>query len=410
MSLFVDTPSVGENAFIKHKPEMLNGIYNTTDIFPYWVADMDFQVAKPISDELNRLVERGVYSYEFQEKSIFTALANWYKTRHNLDLDESKFIQVPGVLSGLALLIRQYSEKGDAVLIHTPAYHQFSTLISKADRKVVKSELKTDGFSYTIDFEDYENKIIKENIKVIIFCNPHNPTGRVWTKQELARLIEISARHNVLIISDEIHSDIIYSGNTFTSLTSFDYDNVIALIGSPAKTFGMHSISNGYVYTNNSNYHTEIHNLVSAMYLDHGNALSANATLAAFTQGEQWLDGMLQYLQQTNQWISDFLSENAPEIKMYKPEGTYQIWFDFSGLNLSEEQLKTLIFKQAKMGLTPGRWFGADNYNLMRMNIATSRDNIITSFSLLKDALNNLNKDDIAISKKCVKNNVGSCC
>lgn len=387
MTAFNSTSSYGENAFIKSKPQMLQNIYNTTDVFPYWVADMDFQIAEPITHELNRLVERGVYSYEFHEQAVFEALSKWYAKRHGLNLSSDKFVQVPGVLSGIALLLRQFTNEGDGVLIHTPAYHQFSNLVNKAGREVVKSPLVNDGQSYQIDFEGMERQIVDHKVKTMIFCNPHNPTGRVWTAQEIEQVVEIAKRHDVLIISDEIHSDIIFEGHTFTSLTSFDYDKVITLIGSPAKTFGMHSISNGYVYTNNEALFEAFKANVAAMYLGHGNALTTFATIAAFEKGEEWLDGMLVYLQETVKWITEFAEKRIPQLKVFQPQGTYQVWFDFSSLGFSKEKLKNIVFELAGMGLTPGGWFGAESYHFMRMNIATSRDNIEKSFEALANAI-----------------------
>lgn len=389
MTAFKSTSNYGDNAFIKSKPQMLMNMYNTTDVFPYWVADMDFQIAEPITQELNRLVERGVYSYEFHEQAVFEALSKWYAKRHGLNLSADKFVQVPGVLSGIALLLRQFTNEGDGVLIHTPAYHQFSNLVNKAGREVVKSPLVNDGQSYQIDFEGMEQQIVDHKVKTMIFCNPHNPTGRVWTAQEIEQVVELAKRHDVLIISDEIHSDIIFEGHTFTSLTSFDYDKVITLIGSPAKTFGMHSISNGYVYTNNEALFEAFKTNVAAMYLDHGNALTTFATIAAFEKGEEWLDGMLVYLQETVKWITEFAEKRIPQLKVFQPQGTYQVWFDFSALGFSKEKLKNTVFEQAGMGLTPGGWFGAESYHFMRMNIATSRDNIEKSFEALANAIDN---------------------
>lgn len=389
MTAFKSASNYGDNAFIKRKPQMLMNMYNTTDVFPYWVADMDFQIAEPITQELNRLVERGVYSYEFHEQAVFEALSKWYAKRHGLNLSADKFVQVPGVLSGIALLLRQFTNEGDGVLIHTPAYHQFSNLVNKAGREVVKSPLVNDGQSYQIDFEGMEQQIVDHQVKTMIFCNPHNPTGRVWTAQEIEQVVEIAKRHDVLIISDEIHSDIIFEGHTFTSLTSFDYDKVMTLIGSPAKTFGMHSISNGYVYTNNEALFEAFKANVAAMYLDHGNALTTFATIAAFEKGEEWLEGMLVYLQETVKWITEFAEKRIPQLKVFQPQGTYQVWFDFSALGFSKEKLKNTVFEQAGMGLTPGGWFGAESYHFMRMNIATSRDNIEKSFEALANAIDN---------------------
>ncbi|CAH6782220.1 Aspartate aminotransferase [Vibrio chagasii] len=341
---------------------------------------------------------------------MFEALSNWYAKRHGLNLSVDKFVQVPGVLSGIALLLRQFTNEGDGVLIHTPTYHQFSNLVNKASREVVKSPLVNDGQSYQIDFEGMEQQIVDHQVKTMIFCNPHNPTGRVWTAQEIEQVVDIAKRHDVLIISDEIHSDIIFEGHTFTSLTSFDYDKVITLIGSPAKTFGMHSISNGYVYTNNNELFEAFKANVEAMYLDHGNALTTFATIAAFEKGEAWLDGMLVYLQDTVKWITEFAEQRIPQLKVFQPQGTYQVWFDFSELGFSEEELKNVVFEQAKMGLTPGGWFGAESPHFMRMNIATSRNNIEQSFTALAYVIDGFERGAVVNSNCCDKGNSKSCC
>ena len=401
MTDFNNDTTYAENTFIKSNPEMLNNFYNSIDVFPYWVADMDFQVASSITEELNRLVKRGVYSYEFNQKAVFSAISNWYNQRHQLTLSADNFVQVPGVLSGIAMLIQEFTDKGDAVLIHTPAYHQFANLINKAERQVVTSELIQVDNEYQIDFEATEQHIKTNKIKAMIFCNPHNPTGRVWRKNELQRLVEMARRYNVLIISDEIHADIIFEGNEFTSLTRLSYDNVLTLIGSPAKTFGLHSISNGYIYSDNARLLGAIKKQVSAMYLDHGNAFSTFATIAAFEKGADWLDGLLDYLQGTVKAITDFTAEFIPQLKVFQPQGTYQVWFDFSALNFSEEQLKTIVFQQAKMGLTPGSWFDAESSQFMRMNIATSREQIICSFKLLAQSIIDFDKSAMQKNSGC---------
>ena len=371
MSVFDNKIAPNNDMFIKHDSGMLKNIYGTEEIKPYWVADMDFAVAAPITEELKRLVERGVYSYEFNSQGVYSALVEWNKKRHNLSLKSDSFVQVSGVLTGVSLLIREFSEPGDGVLIQNPAYHQFPQMISSAGRKVVKNPLVVEDGKYKIDFDDFEQKLKTENVKIVLLCNPHNPTGRVWTREELSKLIEIAEKYQTLIISDEIHSDIILGDNSFNSLASFDYEKSIVLLGSPAKTFGMHSISNGYIYTENDALFQQIKGVVSSMHLGHGNALTTFATIAAYKHGEQWLDELLVYLENTVNWVKAFIREEMPSVKMFRPEGTYQIWFDFSELGLTDDDLKALVFQKAGMGLTPGAWFGATDGGQMRMNIAS---------------------------------------
>ncbi|KEI69510.1 aspartate aminotransferase [Endozoicomonas elysicola] len=372
-----------QDMFIKHDPKMLNNIYGSQAVTPYWVADMEFPVANAITEELRRLVDRGIYAYEFNSRGVLEALVAWYGKRNNLSLNADSFIQVPGVLTGISLLLQALTEPEEGVLIQVPAYHQFDNVISRVNRKVVRNPLVINNGKYEIDFNDLEKKLCSENIKVMLLCNPHNPTGRVWTVDELQRLVDIAEKHQVYIISDEIHSDIVYSGHHFNSIVSLAYDKSIALLGSPAKTFGMHSISNGYIYTENQAVFSKVDALASAMYLDHGNALSTFATIAAYEKGEQWVDDLLTYLEATVGWIEDFIKEELPQVRMFKPEGTYQIWFDFSGLGLNDEELKSLVFHKAGMGLTPGSWFGAGSDQFLRMNIASPLARIQDSFERL---------------------------
>ncbi|UMB54650.1 PatB family C-S lyase [Lutibacter sp. A64] len=377
-----------KNKFTKSNPNFLKPMFGTTDVIPLWIADMDFEVAKPIQKALQELVTRNIYSYEFDTDSIFKAISDWNFKRHQLQLNPNSFIQVLGVLTGIAVLIRELSEKGDAILVQTPVYHQFFKIIETAERKVVSNKLKIVDGHYKMDFEAIKNQIKTLNIKVILLCNPHNPVGRVWTKAELQELVNIANEHKVTIISDEIHSEIVYSNATFNSIASLkDSENHITVIGSPAKTFGLQSISNGYLYIPNKNMYKQVKSTVESLYIDHGTILTRNATLAAYTEGEEWLSELLIYLEKTVDWIVNFLEKELPNVTMCKPEGTYQIWLDFSKLNLSETALKYLVMHQAKLGLAPGDWFKANGPQFMRMNIASPLSKIQQSFYQLKEAI-----------------------
>ncbi|WP_372744213.1 MalY/PatB family protein [Lutibacter sp.] len=377
-----------KNKFTKSNPNLLKAMFGTTDVIPLWIADMDFEVAKPIQKALQELVSRNIYSYEFDTDSVFKVISDWNFKRHQLKLNPKSFIQVLGVLTGIGVLIRELTEKGDNIMVQTPVYHQFFKIIESAGRKVVCNKLKVVNGHYKMDFEAVKNQIKTLNIKVILLCNPHNPVGRVWTKKELQELVDIANEHNVTIISDEIHSEIVYSKSKFNSITSLiNSENHITVIGSPAKTFGLQSISNGYLYIPNKEMHEKVKSTVESLYINHGTILTTNATIAAYSEGEEWLKDLLVYLENTVNWIVNFLEKELPEVTMCKPEGTYQIWLDFSKLNLSETALKYLIMKQAKLGLAPGDWFKASGPQFMRMNIATPLAKIQQSFYQLKEAI-----------------------
>ncbi|MBQ4860136.1 aminotransferase class I/II-fold pyridoxal phosphate-dependent enzyme [Pseudoalteromonas sp. MMG013] len=370
--------------FIKSDSKMLQQIYGTDDVTPYWIADMDFPIASPITNVMQQLVNRELYSYEFDSQTVFEAISTWNKERHNLDLKPEHFVQVPGVLSAIAMLIRDFTHEGDGILIQTPVYHQFRRLIESAGRQVINNPLKIEGDQYVIDFEDYEQQLKSGNIAMILLCNPHNPVGRVWTKSELQKLVSIAKKYNTTIISDEVHGDIIFDGARFTSIASLDYNNSLTIIGSPAKNFGLNSISNGYIYSDNQMLREKIKATSSSMSLDHANAVTMYATIAAYQHGQEWFDGFLNYTQITRNWIVDFMAKQLPQVKTFLPQGTNQIWFDFSGLDLKPKQLKALLTLEAKIALTPGTWFGEEDENFYRMNFASPLEKVQASLQLLK--------------------------
>ncbi|MDY8134344.1 PatB family C-S lyase [Aquimarina sp. 2201CG5-10] len=387
MSLFDNVLENYKHHFAKHNPQMLKHIFGSDDVMPFWIADMDFKVADPISKELKRLVDRGIYAYEFDASNVYKEIVSWNERRHQLLLDKNAFVQVTGVLTGISLAIRELTEINDGVLIQTPVYHQFAQIIKTANRKIVKNPLKMVNGAYEMDFEDLEQKLKTENVKIILLCNPHNPVGRVWKHEELEKVIKLASIYNVTIISDEIHADIIYSKHKFQSITSFSTKNQITLIGSPAKTFGMQSISNGYLYIPDESIRQQIKNEVDSMYLNHGNAFSTFATIAAFKYGDFWLDELLTYLEQTIIWIQEYLKEELSMIAMYPVEGTYQVWLDFSKFNYSKEELNDLLVDKAKLGLTPGYWFDKEYKQFARMNIASPLPKIQEAFNNLKVAI-----------------------
>ncbi|MBA6157301.1 putative C-S lyase [Tenacibaculum sp. S7007] len=377
-----------KNNFAKSNPNYLKGMFGATDVMPLWIADMDFEIAKPIQEALQKLVTRNIYAYEFNTGEVFKSISDWNLKRHQLQLNPKSFVQVSGVLTGIGILIRELSKEGDGILVQTPVYHQFFKVIESSGRKVIHNKLKVDDGHYQMDFEDIERKLKTLNIKAILLCNPHNPIGRVWTKEELQKLVNLANLYDVTIISDEIHSDIVYSGSKFNSIVSLNNsEKHIAVLGSPAKTFGMQSISNGYLYISNQKTLKQVKHTIGSLYLDHGSIHSANATIAAYTKGEEWLNDLLIYLEKTMDWIEDFVKNELPEVTLFKPEGTYQIWLDFSKLNLSDAALKYLVVNQAKLALTPGDWFEGSHTQFMRMNVASPLSKIQQAFHQLKKAI-----------------------
>lgn len=384
-----DQPNI-QNKFIKFDSQMLNQLYGTDQVTPYWIADIDFPVASPITEAMQQLVNRETYSYEFDSKTVFQSISDWNRERHNLTLNPEHFVQVPGVLSAIALLIRDFTKEGDGVLIQTPVYHQFRRLIESAGRNVVGNTMRIEDGHYAMDFERLEQQLKSGDVQMILLCNPHNPVGRVWTKAELERMVALAKKYNTLIVSDEIHADIVFQGSTFTSMTSLGYDNSLTIIGSPAKSFGLCSLAAGYIYSDNDALLGKIKATAASLSVDHENIFTTYATIAAYQQGQAWFESFHAYTENTRNWILNFIEQNLPQINAFPPQGTNQIWLDFTGLALEASELKTLLTEQAKMALTPGTWFGEPNENFYRMNFASPLEQIQTSFQLLKSAVDHL--------------------
>lgn len=388
MTNFDNTPLDIENHFHKNNTQILEKFFGTQDAQSFWIADMDFQIAPAISQEIQRIAQRGVYAYEFNGSMVFDAIVKWNAKRHNLILNSQYFVPVNGVLTGISLLIQELTQKEDGIIIQTPVYHKFADIINSTDRKIIENPLKLVDGKYQMDLVDFEQKCQLSHAKLMILCNPHNPIGRVWTHKELSQLIAIADKYDIQIISDEIHSEIVYPGHTFNSILSMNTSNHIALIGSPAKTFGMQSFANGYIYISNDTIRKQIHHKAETLFLNHGNIFTNYATIAAYDHGEEWLEDLLIYLKKTIDWIDNFLKKELPMVRLIQPEGTYQVWLDFSDLNLSNKKLNDLLLYKAKIALAPGLWFGNNGRGFMRMNIASPLHKIQKALEAIAQAVN----------------------
>ena len=393
MSIFDTAPTKTGDTFVRHNPNYLKMFYGTDQVTPFWVADMDLPIADPIKDALKYVAERGQFAYEFNSEGIFAAISSWFDRRHGLTLKPESFVPFPGVLTAISLLIRELSNEGDGVLMQVPAYHQFGKIISSAGREAIKSSLVNEDGRYRMDFDDLEAKLAPKTVKLMLLCNPHNPVGRVWTAEELAHVVEIAERHDVTIISDEIHADIIYGGNRFVSLSLLDNQRHVSVLGSPAKTFGMQSISNGYIYSENEDILKRMKHVEDSMYLGHGNAFTTFATIAAYEKGDAWVDELLVYLQGTIDWIRSFLIDELPSVKMSPAEGTYQVWLDCSDTGLAGDTLKAQL-GEAGFGATPGTWFDEAATQFIRINIAAPRRDIQEALKRFKSTLDQVTAQD----------------
>lgn len=347
------------------------------DALSLWVADMDFPAAPCIRDAIKERADHGIFGYSRPDERYYSALKNWYKSRHSFEIaSDSWIVNTPGVVFALAAAIRAFTKEGDAVLITRPVYYPFFQTIEAQKRRVVSSPLSLKDGKYRIDFDDFEKKIVDGNVKMFLLCSPHNPGGRVWTRDELEKISRICLSHNVLVVSDEIHCDILFDGNkhtVFASLSKEAAQNSIVCTA-PSKSFNLAGLQFSNIIIPNPELRREfLLEMDRAGYCE-PSLMGLVAATAAYKDGGEWLDQALSYIWKNILFAEKYISENCPKIKVYKPEGTYLLWLDFTAFTgLSDKQIDSLILNKAKVWLDRGAMFGKEAEKFQRVNCATPR-------------------------------------
>lgn len=341
------------------------------DILPFWVADMDFKLPNEILDPLSKKLNEGIFGYSECSSNYYNAVSNWFNTHYGIKLSKENIIVTPSVVFSICTLIRILTKENDSILISEPVYYPFKESITINNRKTIISNLVIENDKYVIDYKDFEKKIIDNNVKLYILCNPHNPVGRVWDKLELEKIIDICKKNDVFIISDEIHADFIYN-KEFFSIWLFDYDKKV-IVSAPTKTFNIPGlkISNTIIYdkTLYKKYKIELDKIGYSQQSFFG----LYATIYAYSYGEEWLKELKEYIYNNIIYIEKYLKDKLPKIKLIKPEGTYLIWLDFKKYNLTDKKIDDLIINKAKLWFDSGLIFGESGSNYQRINVATSR-------------------------------------
>lgn len=362
------------------------------DILPLWVADMDFKVAQPILDAIIKRTEHGIFGYSEVQEEYFEAVKNWMKKRHDWTVERRWLVKTPGVVFALAMAVKAFTKPGDGVMIQQPVYYPFSEVIEDNDRKIVDNTLVlgADGV-YRMDLEDFEKKAIENQVKLYFLCNPHNPVGRVFHREELEQLGEICLRHHILVVSDEIHQDFVYNGKhqVFANLSE-ELKNITITCTAPSKTFNVAGLQVSNIFIPNGELRGRFKKQVAAAGYSQLNTLGLTACEAAYRYGEEWHDELMEYLKGNLAYVREYLKENLPGIKLIEPEGTYLIWLDFRELLLTEEEREDLIVKKAGLWLDSGAIFGAAGEGFERINIACPRATLTLALDKLKNALKSL--------------------
>lgn len=359
------------------------------DVLPLWVADMDFPTAPAVLERLHALAEHGIFGYTGVKDAYFSAVHNWYAQRFGWETQRSWLVTTPGVVFAIAIAIRAFTQKGDAILIQQPVYYPFADKVTENDRQLVVNPLILKNGRYEMDFADMERKIADNHVKMLLLCSPHNPVGRVWTKEELLRVGEICQKHGVLVVSDEIHADFTYAGHThrvFASVKSEFADFTITCTA-PSKTFNLAGLQNSNIFIPNRQLRHAYKKELSACGCGGTNCMGMAACQAAYEAGADWLEQLKQYLAGNLAYIRQFLREKLPDIALVEPEGTYLVWLDLRKLGLTEQQQRQLIVQDAKLWLDTGTLFGQGGEGFERINIACPRATIEQAMQRLERAV-----------------------
>lgn len=357
------------------------------DVLPLWVADMDFQTSSYITDALEDMVKHGVFGYSESEEHYFGAVQNWMERHYNWHVKESWMTKTPGIVFALAMAVKAYTQENDAVLIQPPVYYPFKEVVEDNHRRLVNNTLVLGGDgTYTIDYEDFEKKIIEENVKLFILCNPHNPVGRVWTKEELERLGDICLKHGVFVVSDEIHADFVFERkHTVFSEVKEAYRDISMICTSPSKTFNIAGLQISNIFISNPEKATAFRRQVAAAGYSQVGLPGLVACEAAYRHGDEWLEGVLAYINANAEFTRAYLQEHLSRVKMIKLEGTYLVWLDFRDYGLTDKELDEKILNQAGLWLDSGAVFGKCGEGFQRINIACPRKTLQQALDRLID-------------------------
>ncbi len=362
-------------------------------ILPLWVADMDFPTSSFILDALQERVQHGIFGYTESGDRYFEAVSNWLKEKHGWEVKKEWLKKTPGVVFALAMAVKAYSKKGEGVLIQQPVYYPFSEVIRDNDRIVVSNDLVLgeDG-RYHIDFVDFEAKITENNVHLFLLCNPHNPVGRVWTEEELRRMGDICVKHQVVIVSDEVHQDFVYGSNKHVTLAALsdDYENLTVTCTAPGKTFNIAGLQISNIFIPNEELRRKFIKEVDAAGYSQLNTLGIVGGEAAYRYGHEWYEAMLAYVESNIQYFKTYLEENIPQVHLIQPEGTYLLWVDCRDLHLSEEELEDLIINKANLWLDSGSIFGNVGSGFQRFNAACPRAVLTQALDQFKAAVDSL--------------------
>ena len=365
-------------------------MYNEQELLPLWIADMDFKAPAGVLKAYQKLLDHGVLGYADTPESLYTAIIDWEKKHHQLTIEKEEILFFSGVLAGIATAVQAFTKPNDTILIHDPVYPPFANIITTNHRQLVRSQLIEENGYFVMDFGDIEEKFKQHQVKVMILCNPHNPGGRVWLKKELQRLGELCRKYGVLVFSDEIHQDLVFSPNEMTSFFAAGegFSDFSLQFTSMTKTFNLAGIKNSIVFAKNEKLRKQLEHKQAENFQQEINTFGLAGMEAAYETGEEWLAELLPYVQSNIAYTMTFFQEHLPKVKIMKPEGTYLLWLDFSAYGLADEELEERLVHKGKVVLNAGISYGPSGKQHMRLNVACPQVILAEGLKRIAAALN----------------------
>lgn len=373
------------------KFDALKDMYGRDDLLSLWVADMDFATPDFIIDALKRRLDHPVLGYPVQYDGYWQSVVDWIYNHHGWQVQREWMRYIPGIVKGIGMVVNVFTQPGDKIIIQPPVYHPFRLVPEHNGRDIVMNPLRREGDSYTMDFEQLE-QVIDDKCRILILANPHNPIGITWDKVTLARLADIAVKHNLIVISDEIHCDMALYGNKHIPFASVSENAARCSItfGAPSKTFNIAGIVSSYAIVPDEALREKFFAWLTANEMDMATIFAMVATEAAFSEGEEWRQQMLSHIESNIDFVDEYLKANIPEVRAIKPQASYLVWLDFSALGLEHEKLIDMLVNDAHLAMNDGAMFGIGGEQHTRLNVGTQRAVLEQAMSQLKEAIDKL--------------------
>lgn len=374
------------------KYEGLDAVFGRHDVSPLWIADLDFAVCPDIVKTLRQRLDHPILGYFACPDSYWNAVMSWLERRHGLKTEREQLAFIPGVVKGIGYAVNFFSRPGDRIVIQPPVYHPFRMVIEGNGRQVVENPLVFDGDNYTMDLDGLEEVITREKPTMMILCNPHNPIGIQWSAETLARVAAICRKHGVIVVSDEIHGDLVLYGKPHIPFVdvSDDARAVGVTLGAPSKTFNIPGLVSSWVLVKDPELRRDFFHWLEVNEFSAPMMISALGAEVAYTHGEQWLDEMVGYVEDNIDFAVNFVDRHIPGVRIIRPQASFLLWVDFRGLGLSQNELMDLLLDKAHIALNDGTMFGAQGLGFARLNVGTPRSVLATALEQIREAVVNM--------------------